>query len=860
MKLNSILLICLALLSAILSGCEQEKKEINNVKLASFYLEQGNDKLALQMLAEELKKNANQVDAHRLLGTIFINAEIYQQAVTHFKTAIELGCGQTCTGGLIDAYIGQGEIDLARQEYKDHIEDKESNLSRYRAELIDFHTHKNHQQTIDRLKTIDLPAARDRILILKFAQGRYKEIDASYKPETDYSEDQLLVFAQTSYLLKQYENAEDILLKLNLKRSSRLLTRKKIQAVDLQVKTNLALDKISDAEMIYHNFLKNNEGTSFVTFQNAITQLTNRNYDAAIDEIADLASNNPGNPKFAQVLAIAQFGKQNYRAVINGLEPFEASLNEKSRILLADAYSKSGNPDKAIKLLQGITDNQAKLILSRSHLQMRDKKQALSIVESMAPEKGNQQFNLGLAELWFDLGEFDKLIAGFSGDNEHALKIKYLVANSYLKLDKPDAARKYARDESDAELSLEIRGYIEAVSGNLDAATKIYRELVKSNPAKKSYFLLASSHLENKEYDETLKAVKTGAELEGDNRALLILANRMLIEDNHEGTYGWLDSLADTHPDYRVIQYQLANYEVSRNLNDKAMQRLQPMMKDADSQVLYLMAMASRTHDSKESLRLLEQSLEKGFSLKVASMLHQYYEKNGDRDNLRRINARIEQEAGVNAGSANLLAKGYLALEQYDKSDKLAETLKEQGFAGSGQELIGDGLARRGKHQEAAKIYAELLDANAKESLLVKYYSSTVEAGENLETVLGKAESRLEGNREMYVLRNFIAIKYIGIDNKAAIRHFEILTEKFPEDSVLLNNLAWANLDVNPAAALRHSEKAYQAHTDNFSILDTYVRALVKNNRSSAAKQLLQGKLDQNPDNNELQNMMKSLN
>ncbi len=850
-------------LSIFLPGCDQAKKEIDNVKLARFYLEQGNDKLALEVLGGELAKGANMLEAHSLLGAIFINAEYYNDAVRHYKAAIELGCGQVCTEGLIDAFLGQGEVELAEQEYLSRVPDKQSEGSKYRAILIDFYRNKKHQQAIDRLKLIELPAARDRIMALKYELGRYKEIARGYDKDASYSEDQLLIFAKASYVLKQYQQAEEILLTLNLKRSSRLLTGKKIQAVDLLVKVNLALNRIGDAELIYHNFLKNNEGTSFVTFQNAVTQLANKNFDAAIDEIGTLAKRNPENIEIAQILAVAHFGKKNYQAVIHQLEPFRARLNKQSLILLADAYNKTGRLQDSINLLKNVTQNdQVAITLSRAYLQKNEKLKALAVIKPVSVQTGNQSFNQKLAELWFDLDKFKEIISEFTGDTEHPLKIKYLVTRSYLKLKRIKAARQYAENETDPALSLELRGYLEAISGNLGAATKIYKELVRSKPVKKSYFLLASSHLENKKYAESLQSIKSGMDLDGDNRALLVLASRILLENDDAETYQWLDSIQDNSGDYRPVQTLLASYEIRRKNNDKAIKRLKPLMENADNQFLYLMAMAKRDSDTKESVQLLEQSLLQDFSLRVASLLHQFYLRGGDKANLERINGRIEQSGGINLRTANLLAKGYLALLQYDKSEALAGILERQGYPGIGKELTADGLAHQGKHSQAAEVYHRLLDTKFTEALLLKYFTSRITATSSTElpVVLKEAEFRLKKNPEMHALRNLVGTKYVDIDNLAAIRHLRILAGEFPNDSVVLNNLAWASLDLYPASALKYSEKAYRTHGDNDSILDTYIRALIKNNKSGKAKNILQSKLKDSPDNQNLQNLMQSLN
>ena len=113
--------------------------------------------------------------------------------------------------------------------------------------------------------------------------------------------------------------------------------------------------------------------------------------------------------------------------------------------------------------------------------------------------------------------------------------------------------------------------------------------------------------------------------------------------------------------------------------------------------------------------------------------------------------------------------------------------------------------------------------------------------------MLTEAEDALSEAPDYHDLRNFIATSYIGINDSAAIKHYRVLADQFPDNVVFLNNLAWLSIDVNPADALQFSEKAYQINSENADIVDTYVQALVRNNQVKTAKNLLQSKLEKDP-------------
>ncbi len=862
MNVKSAFTVALTVLCLSIAACDRQKKEIDNFKLARFYLDQGNDKLALEMLGAELDTSENPLEVHRLIGTILNGAEYYDDAVVHFEAAIALGCGDACISGLIDARLGLGQTEHAEREFRQNLGDRQSAHARYQAARIDFQRDGDHARAIETLRQIDLAAARDEILRLKLAQGRYDEIIAAYDPATEYSESQLLTIAKAHFIERRYPQTEEILLALNVKRSGRLLTREKVEAVDLLVKTNLALDKIEDAELIYHSFLKNNEGSGYVKLQNAMTQLANRNYGAAVDEVETLAQINPKNVQLAQILALAQFGKQDYLAAIGTLEPVKTEINAQSRILLAEAFNRAGRPQDAIAILTADREDEAAAVtLARAYLLQRQPERAAAIIEAIGHQADNPLLNTRLAELWFDLGQFDRIIASFATDPGQPLKIRYLVANSYLRLGREQAAREFARRQADRFEAMEIEGYVEAVNENFDAAAGIYAELARLKPAKKHNFLLASAYLEGKRYAQAHAALRAGFDQTGNNRPLLVLLNRMLLEADHAETRDWLDSIDAEHADYRQVQLLLANHDLVRGRPQQAAQRLQPLLESGDSEVLYLMAFAQGASDPEAAARLLEMSLDEGFSMRAAARLQRHYLARDDQAGLRRLLDRIERFAGADVRSTDLLAKGYLALRQYDKADELAKTLIDQGFVQNGLELQGDVLSQRRHYAEAAKVYRRVLEAGPTESRMLKYYGARISASPgDLEAVLAAAEARLASNPDLHVLRSFVATRYIELDNASAIRHFKILAIRFPDDAVVLNNLAWASLDSNPVEALKYSEKAYLAHTDNESIVDTYVRALIRNDRIVAAKNLLQEKLRQDPDSQNFNELLRSLN
>ena len=853
--------------STVLSGCEQELKESDAFKLADFYLEQNNQKLAIEVLAQELNKNPEQPDAYRAIASIFIDAEYFDDAIFLLDKAISLGCKQICREGLIDAYLGKGQIARAKYEHSTNIPDKGSEKSRLHAILIDYYERRNYEQAIDWLSSNQSPAAEEQILNLMFTQGRFEEIASKYKQDSSYTEQELLLFAGAFYELEQFQNTERVLDRFAYTDEFQLLNRRKIQAAELRVRTLVALGQPEQADEFYKGFLEHNKESAYAMLQNVKEHIRRSEFDDAITLIKEMPERYAGNAEVAQLLAVALLGKGNFQGVVDNLEPFKVALNQKMQLVLADAYNKTGRPQKVIEMFDPLLANRhQRVVLARAFLLEQNRKKAVTTIRPVTRDADNDAFNLTLAELWFDLGQYRRIISSFSTIPDQLLGLKYMGVRSYLELDRIAEARNYIENQQDPLQALEMMGFLEASTGDIDTASESYRELVIKKPDKRNAFLAASTQLQAGNYQRALEEIKAGMELEGDSRLLLTLASRMLLQDNHTETYRWLDAIPPEHSEYRAAQLILANYEVERDLNDRAVRRLTPLMETADNRVLYLMAKAKRLSEPEESLKLLEASLGLEFSREIAIHLHRHYLNTGDLESLSRINAQVEQHAGISSSTAPILGAGYLALGEYQKAGQLIEKLEALGETTMATELAGNLRVKQGRFAEAAAEYKQLLGseslpAASVEPISIKYFSARLKAEtENTDSVLAEAETALSESPNYHNLRNFIATNYIGRNDASAIKHYRILIEQFPDNVVFLNNLAWLSIDVNPAEALHYSEKAYQANSENNDIVDTYVQALVRNNQGETAKSLLQSKLEKDPGNDNYKKLLKSLN
>ena len=161
--------------------------------------------------------------------------------------------------------------------------------------------------------------------------------------------------------------------------------------------------------------------------------------------------------------------------------------------------------------------------------------------------------------------------------------------------------------------------------------------------------------------------------------------------------------------------------------------------------------------------------------------------------------------------------------------------------------------------EEVSKICEEILDANPRsEAANFAMYNLAQINGQYNKAVayIDKCLQITEPNSPRavdYIVKRaglFTAAYDKTSDNdylKKAIAEYESLLEKMPNNTGILNNLAYmlAENDERLADALEYAKRVYEVNPNNPSFLDTYAYALYKNRRYLKAAEVLQAALQQ---------------
>jgi putative PEP-CTERM system TPR-repeat lipoprotein len=223
------------------------------------------------------------------------------------------------------------------------------------------------------------------------------------------------------------------------------------------------------------------------------------------------------------------------------------------------------------------------------------------------------------------------------------------------------------------------------------------------------------------------------------------------------------------------------------------------------------------------------------------------------------ISSRAEDEYRLviglqpdHAGAMLDLAQVHAARGEFVAATKLAELLQaRQPRSGSGQELLGDLLARQQRYTEAAAAYDAAFAIAARGVLVVKQHGAARQAGGGGVEAgsLQRLQQWLAGHPDDAPTRQYLADQQLAVGaTAAAIKNYELVLAAGPRNAFALNNLANALSAQGDPRALRTAEAAYQLQPDQPQIAHTLGWLLVQGSGLPRGLRLIQRAAADRPD------------
>ncbi len=189
------------------------------------------------------------------------------------------------------------------------------------------------------------------------------------------------------------------------------------------------------------------------------------------------------------------------------------------------------------------------------------------------------------------------------------------------------------------------------------------------------------------------------------------------------------------------------------------------------------------------------------------------------------------------------LARLHAARGEFVAATKIAETLQARlPRSGSGQELLGDLLARQKRYADAVAAYDAAFAIAARGTLVVKRHGAAQQAdGGGAAGNLQPLQQWLAGQPDDVPTRQYLADQQLASGAAgAAIENYEKVLAAGPRNAFALNNLANAMSVQRDPRALRAAESAYQLRPDHPQIADTLGWLLVQGSDVRRGLRLIQ--------------------
>jgi putative PEP-CTERM system TPR-repeat lipoprotein len=339
--------------------------------------------------------------------------------------------------------------------------------------------------------------------------------------------------------------------------------------------------------------------------------------------------------------------------------------------------------------------------------------------------------------------------------------------------------------------------------------------------------------------------------------AMAMLANIALLEKHPEEATTWLEKANAENPEAIGPSTQLAVHYLRTSQQAKALILVRKLQtaNPANADLLDLLGQAQLANN--DAAGALE-TYSKLVNVVPKSAAAQF--------RLATVHAKMNNEAAVaddlkkalaldpNFMQAKL-AQIELAAKQgkFDQALLLARTLqKSEPKSAAGYVIEGDIFARQNKPELAIRPYEQALAAAKSPQLLIKLVTIMKAAGKTKEADARLAQwqkgSPSDPVAAMYVGESYLAKKQF----KLAIEQFEVVLKSSPDSPVVLNNLAWAYLELKDPRALPTAERALKLAPDSPSVMDTLGWMLVEQGNVGRGLPLLQKAVALQPEAPEL--------
>jgi len=862
MKINNNKLTLALCVSLALSACSPNKTTEEYITSANMLLNSKNTNAAIIELKNAIKADPNSALARYTLGQIYLDQGDFLSAIKELKKAnqnIELS--NKVVPLLAQAYQKSGkEYELLDLEESSNDLNDASKLQLAVFTSI-YYSQKNDVENARKYLSIATSLSEDNVysqLANAWLKKSEKQIDDAItivtklsNESTELSELKLLqghLFSAKGEFAKAAQSYQEY----------SLAHPKQYQVKMFLANSLLAAGENDKADEELNTLLKLFPKHPFVNQLKSQLSYTQGNYESA-KQFANVALQSVGMPMpmAKLILGLSAYQLKEYEQAYQSLRTVVSDLpnNHPVHELLLSLQLQLGYSSEAAKSFQDLNkfiSGDEKLLQNTSLAFSRagNDKVANELVDKaleLSPNNADLMMQKGMLKLkeqdsaGFALLEKSLLLNPELKTANITLAMQYVTERKYDKA--LEIAKKWQQSKSGNIQGKLLEGVIYTAQFNLSKAKEIFNQVLKidDNNVPANYYV-GQLELNDKNYDQALvqfeKVLKQSPAHFG---ALQYIIWTALASSNQDKVNEFFVKLRKEFPQkLSLILAQSLNIATQGNI-PKAIDFLN---KYRDSDIVnqdYWFALAdlykqnNQLDESKEIYKKLLVDNPKSMNARLSLLANYALEKNylaiiaevNEALALAPNNLKLKVIKSKYLLKSNQLDSAYLLLIELEKS--LPENVDVK-------RMQADYEFRKGNYKQAVIILDEVYAKNKSEHHLMEYVKALKAVNQN-DKAINELGEFLKNSKDKHIMAKaaYAQLLLVNNPNKALLQYYNLL-EDMPDNVILLNNTALAELSLNFIdKAMQHAKKAVTLAPKKAALIDTYAQVLMEDKQFEQA-------------------------
>ncbi|MCP4163159.1 MAG: PEP-CTERM system TPR-repeat protein PrsT [Deltaproteobacteria bacterium] len=879
MKLNSIFLSYIVLLSIFLTSCSSQLTTDEYIQSGQALLKKGEWNGAIIEFKNAVKKSPKNAQARALLGEAYLKTFNSKAAVKELKRAVKLDKDEGSFLVLLaKAYEQTNDIEKILSSItvkKSHAQAIKVIIYALRAKALMRSNKINEaKKELELAKSLD-ENSTDVRLAWAFYEQLNNNTDAQktwLKPLLEREGGVADAWSQMAEI-EQKENNLDAAEKAY----TRAISLRKVIHLDYIKRALVRIaQKDFTAAIEDINTLKNaGADWPMVGHAEGVIAYQKADYNNAKEHFENVLSRYPNYIASKLMLGLTQFKREKFQISATYLEQFlsVSSGTFQANFIYAASLLKLGKVTNAIpvlvKLNKSSPDNfQVLSLLGNAYVMVGSYEKGVSLLNkavALNPESAEIRLQLGTALL-------RKSATSLEGQQHLTKAIElqpdFIQADlalfmSHMKNKHFIKARKVAQELKEKQKDNPLGVNLEALSYLSDdkktTAVSLYKDTIKMFPDDSTAYLnLARVYLTDNLVEKAKLLYLKVLEKHPEN--LKALNQMALIETNNKNPAAvieWLIKAVERNPDSSSARFSLASQYIAQNEANLALQQLKEVKKEDKDKPGFILLMATvklELEENQHATRILKTLLSRMPDLMPAHLLlARAYLKENRNDKLR-----IELDKILRLKPDHLAAQlMFVRLELHEKNiqafkRRVALMVKAYPENSEVQYFKAKIQSSEKDYQGAIKTLSNLMLKTAAPEIVIDLANNQWVVGDK-ESAISGLETWLESNPSDKTVLMLLAQYYTAENrSKDVINTYQTLEKLLPDNSMVLNNLAWFMRETNIEQAIVYAERALEVSPDSAPIKDTFAMLLLINGQNENALKYSEDAVNSAPDSNEI--------